>query len=309
MADRDLSRVARLYYEHGLTQGEIATVMGLSRVKVTRMLAEARRTGIVEIRIHGDSHAFVELESQLIRKFGLINAWVVPSTQDVDRQFELLGIGGAHALEELVAPGSTVAVGLSRAVSSIPRALGSARQVDATFVPIVGSRAGVDGINAHETCEALARTFGGRAHHLPAPVMTRSADLAAVLRKEPNIKHALELAEKAELFVAGIGGSSQETYLVKHGDITPTEFSELVASGAVGDLSGRFFDGEGRPVPSALNDRVIALNLEQLSVIPTRVGVVGGAGKRKAARGAIVAGIVNVVVTDVDTAVWLVAQH
>src|SRR3990170_1739202 len=114
-----LGRVARLHYEHGLTHQEIAELLGVSRVKVTRMLAEARRTGVVEIRIHADAHTFTEIESQLLRKFGLDHVWVVPSVADADKQFAGLGIAAGHALRELVKPGATVAVGLSRAVSAV----------------------------------------------------------------------------------------------------------------------------------------------------------------------------------------------
>ena len=300
-----LDRVARLHWEHGLTHNEIAELLGLSRVKVTRMLAEARRTGVVEIRIHGDTHTFAELESQLLKRYHLDHAWVVPSFKDPDRQYATLGTAAAHSLQELLKPGNTVAVGLSRAVSNIPAALNGERKIDATFVPLVGSRGGLQGVNAHETAEALARVFGGKAHHLPAPVITRTPDAAAMLKQEPDIADTLRLAAKADVMVAGIGGSSIETYLVAHGDITSRELHAVVSKGAVGDLSARFFDADGEPVTSELDARIIGLSLEELRQVPCRIGVVGGHGKRRAARAAARGGMVNVLVTDVDTATWL----
>jgi lsr operon transcriptional repressor len=303
--NRMLDRVARLHYEHGLTHNEIARLLGLSRVKVTRMLAEARRTGVVEIRIHGDTHTFAELESALLNRYDLDHAWVVPSFKDPDRQYATLGTAAAHSLHEFLKPGSTVAVGLSRAVSSIPRALNQEHKIDATFVPLVGSRGGLQGVNAHETAEALARAFGGKAHHLPAPVITRTSDAAAVLRQEPDIADTLKLASKADIMVAGIGGSSTETYLVAHGDITADELQSVVSRGAVGDLSARFFDANGEPVTSDLDARVIGLSLDELRQVPCRIGVVGGRGKRLAARAVARGRIVNVLVTDLDTATWL----
>jgi hypothetical protein len=62
-----LGRAARLHYQHGYTHQQIAETLGVSRVKVTRMLAEARRTGIVEIRIHSDETIFTDLEVALAR--------------------------------------------------------------------------------------------------------------------------------------------------------------------------------------------------------------------------------------------------
>ena len=46
-----LTYVARCYYEQARTQNEIASELGVSRPLVSRMLREARRLGIVEIRI------------------------------------------------------------------------------------------------------------------------------------------------------------------------------------------------------------------------------------------------------------------
>jgi len=47
-----LTYVARCYYEQVRTQNEIASELGVSRPLVSRMLREARRLGIVEIRIN-----------------------------------------------------------------------------------------------------------------------------------------------------------------------------------------------------------------------------------------------------------------
>ena len=74
-----VGRVARLYYEHGLTHAEIASMLDVSRIKVTRMLADARRRGIVEITVHSDERPFADLEEALVERFGLQSAWVSPS--------------------------------------------------------------------------------------------------------------------------------------------------------------------------------------------------------------------------------------
>ncbi len=56
MASRELlTRVAYLYYERGLKQREISTLLGLSRSKVSRLLTEAEKCGIVEVRVQTTS--------------------------------------------------------------------------------------------------------------------------------------------------------------------------------------------------------------------------------------------------------------
>ena len=47
----DLVNVARLYYEQGLTQDQVAKRIGVSRPLVSKMLTRAREAGIVHIEI------------------------------------------------------------------------------------------------------------------------------------------------------------------------------------------------------------------------------------------------------------------
>jgi lsr operon transcriptional repressor len=300
-----LSRVARLYYEHDLTHAEIAEILGVSRVKVTRMLTEARRRGIVEIRVQGDTHTFAELESHLATHLGLQDAWVVPSSSDTDRLRASLGAGGAHSLRTLVAPHMLVGVNQSRAVAAIIPALGTEKPVDARFVPVSGSQGGSGGAKAHETSEALARAFGGRAHHLPAPVLASTAAAAAVLRAEAEIAETLALAARADLLVVGVG-TLEDNHLMHTGAITHQDLPALRSKGIVGDISSRFFDAAGRAVPLPIDDRVIALTLEQHQAIPVRIAIAGGQSKREALKAASAGRLFNILVTDVETAGWLV---
>ena len=103
-----LGRVARLHYQHGLTHQQIADTLGLSRVKVTRLLAEARRTGVVEIRIHSDETVFTDLEFEVQAAYGLAQVWIAPTFDEPDRLLASIGTVGAHALQAAVRPGMTV---------------------------------------------------------------------------------------------------------------------------------------------------------------------------------------------------------
>jgi len=66
-----LLAVAKMYYEQGLTQQEIAEKVFLSRSHVSRMLKEARALGIVEIIIRSPFENHVSLEMSLAERFGM----------------------------------------------------------------------------------------------------------------------------------------------------------------------------------------------------------------------------------------------
>ena len=76
----------------------------------------------------------------------------------------------------------------------------------------------------------------------------------------------------------------------------------LLKKGAVGSINLRYFDQKGRIVPSELNERIVGLTLIELKKIPRVVGVAGGSAKLQSIRAALLAGLVNVLVTDHLTA-------
>ncbi|MGB9592530.1 MAG: sigma factor-like helix-turn-helix DNA-binding protein, partial [Anaerolineae bacterium] len=105
---RFLARVAWFYYVEGLTQKEIAKRFGISRVKVVRLLKEARRRGIVEIRIADTWASYLPLERALRLKFGLQDAAVVETPSSPDRLRSALGKAAAEYLRYVMRPGLLV---------------------------------------------------------------------------------------------------------------------------------------------------------------------------------------------------------
>ena len=86
--ERTIYKIVRAYYEDGLTQQEIANKFGISRMKVSRMLARALKDKIVQIRINSPSSKYPDLEHQIEAKYGLKEV-VIADTKN-DDQIELI---------------------------------------------------------------------------------------------------------------------------------------------------------------------------------------------------------------------------
>jgi len=300
-----LDRLARLHYEHGMTHQEIAELFGVSRVKVTRRLAEARRRGVVKITIDGDEHPFVDLETRLARRFSLGQAWVAPRLGDNRRSLESLGLTGAQCLSALVPGRRTLAVGTSSSVAAAVDALRPTAVGELDVVPIAGSWSGrANATNPHELALRLATAFGGRAYHLPVPFLASTAEVAATLLADEAVRETLAVAAAADVLLVGIGGTDDSSGLLV-GSVSREQLGEVVSAGAVGDVSGRFFDAQGAPVRSALDDRVVGLDLERLRHIPMRVAIAAGPSKLPAITTALTHGLLTVLVTDAATATAL----
>lgn len=146
-----MGRVARLYYEHGLTHQEIADTLGLSRIRVTRLLAEARSSGMVEITVRATDTLFADEEVALSAAYGVGQVWIAPDSGDRAKAERAFASVGAEAVASLLEPGTVTTVGVSAAVARVAAAL-PITQIGGEFVPACGSTAGLTtGANGHES--------------------------------------------------------------------------------------------------------------------------------------------------------------
>ena len=71
-------RIAKLYYELHYNQLEIAAREGISKSSVSRILKNAMDMGIIEVRIKDSVLADSSLENELIERFPIKRAIIVP---------------------------------------------------------------------------------------------------------------------------------------------------------------------------------------------------------------------------------------
>ncbi len=132
-------RIAWSYYVLGLTQQEIAARLGLNRVRVNRLLGEARRRGIVRISIHSKLAENVELEQGLIERFGLREAEVVLGLTDEIELAEILGLSACATVARRLRDGMTVGVGWGTTLKAFALAMPEMFLRDVAVVSMVGS--------------------------------------------------------------------------------------------------------------------------------------------------------------------------
>ena len=78
--NRDIVKVATMYYKKNLKQSEIAKYLGISRSLVSKYLNDAKNEGIVDIFIKSESAYSIELELALEETFGLKKAAVLDTS-------------------------------------------------------------------------------------------------------------------------------------------------------------------------------------------------------------------------------------
>src|SRR2546422_941150 len=104
--NRLLVKIARLYYEQDMTQGEIGKRLRLSRQKVQRLLHQARDQGVVRIGIRPMMGIFSDLEKSLEEQFGLREAVIVETSAHDNQPIVAreVGVGAAEYLLRVAQP-------------------------------------------------------------------------------------------------------------------------------------------------------------------------------------------------------------
>jgi DNA-binding transcriptional regulator LsrR (DeoR family) len=295
-------RAAWLYYVHGLTQAQVADHLGVSRVKVHRLIALAHQQNSVKVFVEGGAAECIALEQDLKQQFGLRFCSVVPSDVDAlalgpDATIRSLGTAAALYLHQYLEQNGkcSIGVGHGRTLAAVADALPKLARPQSQFVSILGSLTRHSTANPFDVIYRFAERTGGAGYFVPAPFFVDSVDDAEILRGQRVVKDVLALARKTDLVLVGIGNLRNTPAIYE------TERKALMALGIVGELLGQFLDRDGRIVDCDMAQRSISLRLEELRG-RTVIGVAGGADKVVAIRATLRSGLLSGLVTDEATA-------
>jgi DNA-binding transcriptional regulator LsrR (DeoR family) len=295
-----LAKAARLYFLDDRSQDDVAAILGTTRSNVSRMLKQARDLGIVEIRIVDPAGRDQELERALRDRFGLRDARVLEVAAGTD---VLSGVGrlAARWLDETLRDGQVVALSWGQTLQAMVRATDGVARRDVEVVQLVGGLSALDSaLTGQELVRELSERMGARHRYLHAPALFGSAEALTVMLHEQAIADALDAAKAADVAVVGIGaaGLGSSRALLDALALSPAQRAQFDAAGPVGDVCGRFYDLSGQEVDSVVNQRVLAVTLDDLRAIPTVAGVAAGPEKAPGILGALHGRIVDVLICD-----------
>ena len=167
-------------------RARLVTQLGYSRIKINRVLGQARTAGILEIQIKVPTGWHVELETDLIRVFGLRDAVVVTAEQSGRSLESVLGEGAAGLLTEQLQPGMRIGLGIGRTMAHLPERFRPERHIDCSFIELIGAAYNQDWARFDVTSK-MAELAGGTRESLQVPGFLTDPDLSTRLALEPSI--------------------------------------------------------------------------------------------------------------------------
>jgi DNA-binding transcriptional regulator LsrR (DeoR family) len=301
-----MMKIAKLYYESGLTQDTISRQLRISRPTISRLMQDAIDQGIVKITITQDTEGYTDLERKLSEIYDLHEVIVadVKTEQDASSVTKDLGITAANYFNRIVRDGDSIGLTWGSTLSGMVDNIQSSQMKNVTVIQMVGGLGEPDA-NSHATdlVRRVSSILGATVRLMPAPGIVKNIEVAKILRSDPYIASAIVAASKVDVAFIGIGALTRNALLVRNESIiTWKEIEDLISKGAVGELGLHFYDKDGNFIHSNLEDRIIGVSLDEIKALERVVAIAGGTEKYEAIRGAIHGHLVNTLITDIYTA-------
>ena len=298
-----------MYYVEEMTQSAIADALGIGRITVVRMLAEARAANDVRISLSREIAELAGIEIEVQKRYGVAEVVVAPlSAAGGDGRAVIAAAAGEYVLR-LPRPDMKIGLGWGETLSRMLNFLDEKNVPHLSVVSLLGGVMRARAANPAECAWQFSRAYMADCYMLAAPAIVDSRDTRRALIESCGLREVFELALALDAVVVGVGGENSFPAARGYGLVSEAESAELKARGAIGNLLYNFFDADGCLVDHSINARVMSIPIESLRKAPARIMVAGGADKVEAIAAACRLLQPTALVTDEATAKAMVARR
>src|SRR5690606_25947211 len=204
---------AKLYYLQDMTMDAIAAELGTSRSSVSRLLAHARETGLVDIRVNSPFERASQLEEQLRTRFR-IAAHIVPMSGIVNEveRLERVALTAGRLLSQFIESNMVVGVAWGSTISMVSRSLVQKETHGTTFVQLNGAgNVQTSGLEySSDILQRFGTAFGAQVEQFPVPAFFDDPDTRAAMWKERSTRRVLAFQAGMDIAVFGLGSPEAE---------------------------------------------------------------------------------------------------
>jgi len=303
----DMYEACMRYYVQDETMESIARHLKLSRSSVSRLLAEARTSGMVRITVEAPQGSSSPVARSLAAIFGIhVHLVTVGESASITTRFERVSKLAAALLRDCVHDGNLIGVAWGVTLSNIVPFLERRPLHDATIVQMNG------GTNVHDTSarhvaailQTISSNFDARIVQFPVPAFFDYPETKQAMWRERSVRSVLDLQARLDVAIFGIGAifARVPSYVYTAGFLDEAEINALRTQGVVGDVCTVLLREDGSYEDIDTNQRASGLTPAELQRIPRRIGVVADPSRASALLGALRAKTITDLVVDDTTA-------
>lgn len=306
LSDRKLEMAARaawLYHAKGRRQDQIAAELNVSRQIVQRLVALAASENLIRFQLIHPLSDCIELAERLRETFDLVYCEVAPASRLGDGDIETVATAAALYLENLLlqkAP-TTIAIGNGQAMRETANRVPMMNRPQHKCISLMGNLTRYGWASHYDVVMRLAERVRAQCYPVPMPVVTNSVEERVFIQSQLAYKSFLSLTDEATVLMMGMGYIDWQAPLHLDGHITDLELAEVMQAGAVGEVLGHSFNGQGQLLEGGYHDRLTSYRLTvpaKRTTMIVQTGSIRVAAMRAAFRGRIA----NSLITDEQTA-------
>lgn len=309
MQEYQIVKIARLYYQENLTFREIAGKMNISTATVSRMIARAKKEGIVHITINDPQKTVRDLEIQIEQKYNLKECIVVASADHMESVFERMAQAVGDVLDRLLRSSRTLGVSWGKTLQAVGTYLPQLDHPHVRVIPVVGAMGMIEsGIYPNSISKAFAAKLRGASYQVNYPAFVDSPELKRSFENESSMLQIKQIWEQIDVALLSISGLDESSSVANLG-IMPKEIrEELVSKGVVGITNFNMIDEHGREIQTLEAERIINLGLDKLKKVPYVIVVAAGKTKICSIRSILNGKLPTILITDSNTAVGVIGR-
>ncbi|MDC7226287.1 MAG: sugar-binding domain-containing protein [Spirochaetales bacterium] len=300
-----LYNVARMYYAEGKKQDEIAAIVERSRSSISMFLTEARKEGIVEIRLRNPMGNNDELSSLFVEKFALKQCYVVPTAvKNTEMLIRLVAERAIDVFNDLLEEQDTVGVAWGRTCYEfMSQYYNDNDYMKINLAPLIGgSNRPLKRYQMNEIVRDFAEKLSATPHFIHAPAIADSEDDLNLYKSSAMMKRISSLWNELNIAVIAIGLSAFDSALGETGNLTSRLAHASEFEDSVGDICGWPISEDGEFISGPTADLLLGCTPDQLRATEKVLGLVAGIEKKYSIIAGLKTGILDYLVIDEQTA-------
>ena len=295
-------KCAWLYYVGRLNQNQIAKKVGLSKMRVHRLIAFAEKNGFVKTFVEGGFDETSKYENILKEKYHLKISEVIPIEDLNNDPSEMIAAAGARFIMNQINENnvSEFGIGTGNTLNNIAKWLPKIdKEID--FITVNGSLTSHNSIQTETGINQIAHKTNGECYNVGIPLMVESVEQKKILEKIKFIKEIMNRANNTKVKILGVGGLFETSQIVRSKIFSKESIEKIKQAGAVGEVAGNFFDKNGKFISIKETQKITSADIDSFKK-STTVLVAGGRYKISQIKSVLKSGLFTGLITDEETA-------
>jgi len=295
-------KCAWLYYVGRLNQNQIAKKVGLSKMRVHRLIAFAEKNGFVKTFVEGGFDETSKYENILKEKYHLKISEVIPIEDLNNDPSEMIAAAGARFIMNQINENnvSEFGIGTGNTLNNIAKWLPKIdKEID--FITVNGSLTSHNSIQTETCINQIAHKTNGECYNVGIPLMVESVEQKKILEKIKFIKEIMNRANNTKVKILGVGGLFETSQIVRSKIFSKESIEKIKQAGAVGEVAGNFFDKNGKFISIKETQKITSADIDSFKK-STTVLVAGGRYKISQIKSVLKSGLFTGLITDEETA-------